>query len=455
VSQPSLNVFGSARARGFRLGLYPLAIATCAIVPDGFTVHVVGMVATLFALAAYVFETPRFLRLIFMWCAGFLLIITPEGLQSADKIARIYGQEAFDIASRCLVASHLAVLFGHDLIFNEAKVRPSTSPWRLSTRLAVPLLVILWCAATVYLLPTALVAFRGGRVATGLSSTALFDVIAGAIVASLRIVIPIAAVWIARRRRGLDRYLMLAVAAGSIALEMIYAVRFVLLFVSVGCFVAWTAPGPLTRRAFVILAVIAVSLALASAVSKSSRTYGLGTADVGEVVENTSTDYFIMSEESVKSMTQAVVHAKRRGFTDGRTTFTLAFFWVPRAFWPEKPTLIGYWLPREFGRVDAGHSAAPGFTGSTYVDVGLWPSVVVWFFAGLLFGLFERVAARVLASPEDTRLFLVAPLYGASFFAVRSPDTTAVMLSGALIAAFLLLLTAGRYVARPAAVLHR
>lgn len=435
-----------ARPRLFRLGLYVFGLVAVAIVEDGWAVHVFGALITIVALAAYVMESPRFFRLVFMWCAGYLLILAPEGLRDADRIARVWGADAFNTASRCIVASHLAVLLGHDFIFHESRVRPTSTPWRLTHSIAIPVIVVAWFASFLYLYPAAVTAFTGGRASTGMPSQAASSVIIDGLVMSTRIVAPVAAVWLARRRRGGTRRLLLALAAVSLGFELIFAVRFVLLFAVVGCVCAWVAPYRLSRRTFALLVAAGLGLAMASAIAKGTRTYGLKTADVGDVVEDVSFEYVVMSESSVASMTQAVVYTERRGFTDGRTTASLFLFWVPRAFWAGKPTMIGHWLPREFSNaIDPGFSAAPSFAGGTYVDVGLWGSVILWFVAGMLFGAVERWSARVLAAPEDARVLLVAPLFGAAFFAVRSPETTGIVLGGVLLLAFIVLVLSGRF----------
>jgi hypothetical protein len=438
------TVVANSRPRTFRIALTALGICGVAVIGDGWTCHLLGVIVTLLALVAYGVETPKFARLVFMWCGGYLLILAPEGLADADNIARIWGRDAFDTASRCIVASHFAVLLGHDLVFSEHQVRPSTRPWRLEYRPAIALTTLIWSVSMVYLIPIAITAFRGGRAETGLPSQGAASVILDGLLLASRVIAPVTAVWLARRRTGTTRHLLLALAAISTGFELIFAVRFVLLFMVLGCICAWIAPRRLSARTAGVLVAAGMALAFASAISKDSRTFGLRTADVDRVVGDASVDYFVMSENSVRSATQAVVYTERRGFTDGRTTAALFLFWVPRAFWADKPTMIGYWLPREFGRADAGFSAAPGFTGGTYVDVGLWGSVLLWFLAGLVYGGVERWSARILAAPEDARVLLVAPLFGASFFAVRSPETTGIALSGALLLATIVLVLCGR-----------
>ncbi len=428
--------------------MFSLGIAVVAIIEDGWAAHLLGTVVTVAALAAYVLESPRFFRLAFMWCAGYLFILAHEGLRDAEMISRMWGAGAFDTASRCIVASHLAVLLGHDLLFHEHAVRPSTTPWRLSMNSATALALLLWSASALYLFPTVVTSFSGGRVESSLPSTSATGVIIDGLVVASRVVAPIVATWIARRRHGAARYGLLAITATSLALELTLAVRFVLLFVAMGCVIAWLAPYRLSRRTIGLLAAAGLALAMASAITKESRTYGLSTTDLDKVAGEASIEYFVMSEASVNAMAQAVVYTERRGFTDGRTTASLFLFWVPRALWRDKPTMIGHWLPREFGRVDAGFSSAPTFTGGTFVDVGLWGSVVLWFLAGLFFGLVERWSARVLAADEDARVLLVAPLFGAAFFAVRSPETAGIALAGVLPLATLVLILTGRYPAR-------
>jgi hypothetical protein len=134
-----------------------------------------------------------------------------------------------------------------------------------------------------------------------------------------------------------------------------------------------------------------------------------------------------------------------RGHTDGSTASAVLVFWVPRALWQDKPTLMGYWLPRFFSTrgFSEGFSASQGFAGNAYVDFGHTGGVVFWFFCGLLLGLFERATARVCAV-GDARVILVAPLFGGAFFAVRSFDTTFLLLVGIFVCMFGFIALAGR-----------
>ncbi|MBZ0232794.1 MAG: hypothetical protein K8M05_10730 [Deltaproteobacteria bacterium] len=411
---------------------------------DGSVCHAIGAALTALALVLYALDDPRAFRLVLMWCFGFLLIITPEGLSDATIISHIYGPAAYDIASRCIVASHLAVLLGHDLTFREQDVAPASGPWLMSVRVATPLLLLGWLMTVLYVMPSILVAYSGGRAALEVRTTSALTAIAEGLALTTRIVVPIVAVWIAKRARGLTRTLMLVMAASVLLLAIVAGVRFVLLFSVVGAAIAWMVPRPPSRRTFAALLGVALALAVTSRVLSESRTFGIQNASVSDIIQETSpADFVVMSEKSVRSMAQAVVFTNRHGFTDGRSSAAVLVFWIPRALWPDKPTLIGYWLPREFGRVDAGFSAAPAFTGSTFVDFGLWGSVLAWFFGGLLFGLLERFVARICANENDARVLLVAPLYGGTFFAVRSPDTSVLILVGVIVSTLIVLVFAG------------
>jgi hypothetical protein len=151
--------------------MFAFGLVTVAIIDDGWSAHLLGALVTVAALAAYVLESPRFFRLVFMWCAGYLLILAPDGLRNAELISRLWGGAAFDTASRCIVASHLAVLLGHDLMFNESAVSQASSPWRLSMNLAIPITLVMWSATTLYLLPAVVTSFTGGRAETGMPSS--------------------------------------------------------------------------------------------------------------------------------------------------------------------------------------------------------------------------------------------------------------------------------------------
>jgi hypothetical protein len=425
--------------------MFSLGILTCAIVEDGWVTFALGGIVTLLALVLFILDDPRAFRIVLMWCVGFLSILAGEGLSDASVIIRLYGADAYDTASRCIVASHFAVLLGRELVFDERRVVPATSPWRLSTRIATPVLILGWLITLVYLMPTALVAYQGGRAAFESRQLSTITAIAEGLSLTTRIVVPIAAVWIAKQSTGSTRLLMLLMAASVFLLGLVSGVRFVLLFSAVGSAIAWMVPRPPSRRTFAVLFAVALTLAIASRVLSETRTFGIGESDVGSVIDASSpTEFVVMSEKSVQSMTQAVIYARHRGHTDGRTSAAVLVFWVPRALWPDKPTLIGFWLPREFGRVESGFSAAPAFTGSSYVDFGLWGSVVLWFIGGLFFGVLERATARVCAAEGDARVLFVAPLYGGAFFAVRSPDTAALTLVGVFVSTMFLMIIAGR-----------
>jgi oligosaccharide repeat unit polymerase len=427
-------------------------LVTVALSRDGHFCHGLGALITVGALLLYWLEDPRFFRLSWMWCGGFLLIIAPEGLSAKDQIVHLYGDAAYDTASRCLVASHFAMLLGHDLIFSEQRIRPPSDQWVLSASVVTRLIFATWIVSVLYLVPYAIQTYRSGRAGEEFQSPSAIRAVFQGFVTATNVIVPITSMWLAKRARGRARLLLLVMAGTIIGLQFLMAVRFMLLFVIVGSAIAWTAPRRPSRRTIGILLGLAVIMAFASTVLTETRTFGMGEADVGRAARSFSTDDFAMSEGTVQSMTQAVVYADHKGYTDGKTSAALLVFWIPRAIWPTKPTLIGYWLPREFDRqgFGRGFSSAPGFTGATYVDFGLWGSVAFWFIGGLIFGLFERWVARICAAEEDARILLAAPLFGGAFFAVRSIETASLMLVGVMLAATVILVVGARRRPRPA-----
>ena len=100
---------GTSIAHRLRIITYVVSLALVALFDDGYQCHLVGGAATLAALILYFAESPRFFRLTMMWCAGYLLIIMPEGLSDSELISGVFGSQAYSIASRCLVGSQLAV----------------------------------------------------------------------------------------------------------------------------------------------------------------------------------------------------------------------------------------------------------------------------------------------------------------------------------------------------------
>lgn len=111
--------------------------------------------------------------------------------------------------------------------------------------------------------------------------------------------------------------------------------------------------------------------------------------------------------------------------------FFLVYWWVPREMWPEKPTMAGHWLMREYddGRgFSEAHSFSGGFAFAPLIDFGPVLGVVCCTLYGLLLGLAERALWRARYEPLGAIHAFLAPLVFGVFFMLRSPFTAAIVL---------------------------
>lgn len=125
----------------------------------------------------------------------------------------------------------------------------------------------------------------------------------------------------------------------------------------------------------------------------------------------------------------------------GKETGFLFIFWVPRGWWPDKPTMLDNWLIREYENVGEGFSSASGFIGELRADFG-WFCLLFMFLFGLLIHRFDDYTRFVLnTKPSSYNLVLIAILYPWVFFAVRSPITATMSLLWELLVWRVLLIT--------------
>ncbi len=437
----------SEKVRGFRIATYLAALLFMWFVSDGYVAHVTGGAVTLVALLLYWLEQPRFFRLAMMWCAGYLLIITGEGLLDARMIVAATGWSAYEEASRYMVTAHFVALLGHDIAFSESAVRPSVREATLRVATVLPLLVVSSVVALVHFGPLVVRMYTQGRARREAELASVSGALLQGVAVSASVAVPILAVWCARRVRGTPRTLLFVLAAAMMIVQFVVGIRFLLLFSTMGAAIVWLAPRRPSRRVLLAFVAVALSLWMVSTLMRKTRTFGLEAADVGAVVTETGADDLVLNEGVVKMMALAVTYTRLRGYTDGESSAAILVFWVPRTLWAAKPTFMGHWLPRFFSTqgIPQTYSSAQGFAADAYVDFGFIGGVSLWLLLGLLFGALERRIAEVCAAQDDARVIFAAPVYGATFFAVRTLDTTIMVMLGVLLFLIFVFIVAGSY----------
>ena len=113
----------------------------------------------------------------------------------------------------------------------------------------------------------------------------------------------------------------------------------------------------------------------------------------------------------------------------GRETGFVLYFWVRRRFFPEKPTMLDYWLIREYNPlVSEKYTTASGFLGELRADFG-WFSLLFVFLFGMLMRRLDDFSSAVFSAGNSSfDMVLASLLYPWVFFFVRSPVTSTISL---------------------------
>ncbi|MBQ7341848.1 MAG: oligosaccharide repeat unit polymerase [Alistipes sp.] len=224
--------------------------------------------------------------------------------------------------------------------------------------------------------------------------------------------------------------------------QFILATRFKLLFTLLPfLFITGiTTPSLNNTKKNILFVVIAILFGFASSYLKDSRNSGSLNSDesayIGNMYANEEPkDIFHalalnMSPEGVIYMAKkADDYFANNPLSYGKETAYILYFWVPRAIWPDKPTMLGNWLIRKTEIVSDTHSTSSGFLGELRADFG-WFSLVFALLIGFLLKHCELYIRRFSHSIPNVNYIMAVALYSYFFFFVRSPLTATLVLIG-------------------------
>ena len=169
------------------------------------------------------------------------------------------------------------------------------------------------------------------------------------------------------------------------------------------------------------------------------RDFGITQANEAALTTTISVDELPSHEGTVETMAMVVEYFRDQVYLHGESNLGIAFFWIPRSFWPEKPTFLGYWFPRAYGLKGIGdiHNVAGTFAVDGYADFGFYGGILFCSVIGFGLSLLDRWCARTISLQGHPAIVIASPLYGATFFAIRSLDTTIVSVTGVVALGFL------------------
>lgn len=138
--------------------------------------------------------------------------------------------------------------------------------------------------------------------------------------------------------------------------------------------------------------------------------------------------YRMSPEGVVKMAAIADDYFSKNNLHYGKETGFIFIFWIPRNWWPNKPTMLDGWLIREYENVSEGFSSASGYIGELRADFG-WFCLLFVLLLGMLIRKLDNYTQYVYNNCSDSfDLVLISVLYPWVFFCIRSPLTSTISL---------------------------
>jgi len=382
---------------------------------------------------------PRTVRLLDVWCFAFVYLFGSDALVALPFVREDFGNALTGATEGFIVAAFGAALFGYaatDALVLSRKTSPAlparSQRWRRELTTLLALSTVILCYFVVAVSPSDLMTLRSARSGTGVQGPAFVAVVAAMIVhAALT-----ARAVMGRRRRAI---LAFPIAVAALSFVVLYSVGTRYFLGCFGCAVLFYAARltrPFSGRRIAGFAFAVVALAGLQGTMRILRGTGIGDAEAGSLASALTRPETYGSSEGMLRV-HAWVHEKEIFEAEGRAPehAFLLYWWVPRSVWPDKPTMDGYWLAHEVmadGDVGAGHNVAGGFMLPALLDFGPRLGIVICLVYGLGLWAADRFMARH-GDPADPASVFAAFLPFAVFFAMRSPQTSALFLESCIV----------------------
>lgn len=370
-------------------------------------------------------------KLIHVWCIGFIYIILSEVFLNFEIGLNVYALNAL----KYLIIANNLILMGYyskgKYKINEIKRKHYTYETRKAGWFLLIALVILYVAMAIQ---RAITSISMSRAIAAEGENFLIISVLNAMGFLLPSVILFYFYHI--KKTSLVKPLLLS--APIFLILFLEGSRFPLLFAFLGFFITYQNLNSEKISVKKILLMGSAILILLSA-SYVMKEFRVGNQYAADYIE-TKTLYEdfptyvsqYLSNEGIIDMTSLMMqHYTTHNHTYGATSSFILYFWVPRVFWETKPTMLGHWFIRQYrSGFSEGHSASFGFTGELFADFGYF-SLFFVFIIGRFIKYAEKFQAKALAS-NSYNVILGAMLFPYVFFFVRSPITGSTTFLGIL-----------------------
>lgn len=379
--------------------------------------------ALIFWIVNNYLQNKNLLRLILFWEIAFIYLICLDGIIFVNSSSVLENSDIIK-AARYLILSNTIFLFTYIITYkNKFNNNVFMSDIRISSKLSSSFLFILYIYFIYGIYDFAITSFFQGRWA---ASHLYYDdrSILGAINLyfnrSVGMVLPsiIAYYYKYIRKKMNHLYISLLVSLPIFILTFLTGVRFPLLFAALGFFLITMKEKLANVNVKFLLSSIVIVLVLLSLTQTMILMRGRANESIFEL--NTKNTY--QSENIISSVAELVSYFEKNEHFYGLSNFGILVMFVPRAIWPEKPTLLGYWFIREISSVNKRVSLAYSFAGNSYVDFGMWFGALFSSVFGLLFAYLEKMN-KIFIHRGNHYYLISTVFYPFAFFAVRGIDT--------------------------------
>lgn len=365
------------------------------------------------------------ISLFLVWIAGFVYIILSE------MIVSDYGAEYGNTIRFLLIANNL-LLIGYSVANNNnynflsRKAHNKISGWFV--------LVLLFLFITYLYLqyPSVERTLLQGR---QLRNTLGTTTVSSMFINTLSICLPSLIAYYIVKIKGMSKWFALLLALPIFVFLFILATRYrfffsIVPFLLIANFFHFEKIKLKYLIALLLLAVCIVSVTNYSKIHRNERFSITYQTDKPIRVIDNNTDYIYMfakqcsPEGTVEMMRLGERYFEDHPYTYGKSIGFIFYFWVPRAFWSEKPTQVDYWLPRYYFDMADTASTSSGFMGELRADFGYFSLLLIF-----LFGILLKKANSLLITYDFGRKpcyesMYVSLLIPTTFFCVRGLNTS-------------------------------
>ncbi len=405
--------------------------------------YVVALITTLISASIQLFGRFK-TRLLFIWEGAFLYIIGFEGLLHHNEILMKYGSSAID-ASRYLVVTFFISIIGYLLGYTSYKKNNSSkkvlneSSCLVHYQHSAIMVLFLLTSYLIFIFlnyRSAISALYGGRSSVTRYSGELYFLI-GAINSALTMTLPAVLAFSFKYVFKTKKYIFHSIlfSIPIFAILFLIGTRFIFLFSFVGFAIVLLGEVRIRFKHIIVLLIIGFLLIYIGNIMRASRTVGF--ANYMENNNSFSKKNFLELLYTREGITVAVSmlidYFRYNPYMHGASMAFVFIFWIPRSLWPNKPTMLGYWLIREMqlGGYGPGHSISFGFAGDAYADFGFIGGIIFSLVFGYLIQRLERQNNKVLVNEYD--MLYIAMTYPFVFFAMRSLQTALISFIGMIV----------------------